>query len=120
MPKETSDRYTIISADTHAGGSHREYREYLDPEWRDEFDAWREQYRNPWKDLRDTDLRTRNWDDERRDAAEADTGDHAPGQRFESRPHQVVERLGDGKRPKRVDVRAVKARELQREERVST
>jgi predicted TIM-barrel fold metal-dependent hydrolase len=68
MPTETSDRYTIISADTHAGGSHREYREYLDPEWRDEFDAWREKYRNPWKDLRDTDLRTRNWDDERRDA----------------------------------------------------
>ena len=51
MPTETPDRYTIISADTHAGGSHREYREYLDPEWRDEFDAWREKYKNPWKDL---------------------------------------------------------------------
>ena len=25
-------------------------------------------YKNPWKDLRDTDLRVRNWDDERRDA----------------------------------------------------
>ena len=68
MPTETPDRYTIISADTHAGGSHREYREYLDPEWRDEFDAWREKYKNPWKDLRNTDLRIRNWDDERRDA----------------------------------------------------
>ena len=32
------------------------------------FDAWREKYKNPWKDLRDTDLRVRNWDDERRDA----------------------------------------------------
>ena len=63
MPTETPDRYTIISADTHAGGSHREYREYLDPEWRDEFDAWREKYKNPWKDLRNTDLRVRNWDD---------------------------------------------------------
>ena len=61
-----TDRYTIISADTHAGGSHKEYREYLDPEWRDEFDAWREKYKNPWKDLRDTDLRIRNWDDDRR------------------------------------------------------
>lgn len=63
-----AENLTIISADTHAGGSHKEYREYLDPEWRDEFDAWREKYKNPWKDLRDTDLRIRNWDDERRDA----------------------------------------------------
>ena len=60
--------YTIITADSHAGGSHQEYREYLDPAWRDEFDAWRGQYKNPWKDLRDTDLRVRNWDDDRRDA----------------------------------------------------
>lgn len=60
--------YTLISADTHAGANHETYREYLDPAWRDEFDAWRGQYKNPWKDLRDTDLRVRNWDDERRDA----------------------------------------------------
>ncbi len=58
---------TIISADTHAGGSHQQYREYLDSEWVEEFDAWRGAYKNPWKDLRDTDLRVRNWDDERRD-----------------------------------------------------
>ena len=63
-----TDRYTIISADCHAGGSHEQYREYLDPAWRDEFDAWRGAYKNPWKDLRDTDLRVRNWDDDRRDA----------------------------------------------------
>jgi predicted TIM-barrel fold metal-dependent hydrolase len=60
--------YTIITADSHAGGSHAEYREYLDPAWRDEFDEWRSEYKNPWKDLRDTDLRVRNWDDDRRDA----------------------------------------------------
>jgi predicted TIM-barrel fold metal-dependent hydrolase len=66
--------YTIISADTHAGGSHEQYREYLDPEWRDEFDAWRAQYKNPWKDLRNTDLRVRNWDDERRDADQLGDG----------------------------------------------
>jgi predicted TIM-barrel fold metal-dependent hydrolase len=59
--------YTIITADSHAGGSHEEYREYLDPAWRDEFDAWRGKYKNPWKDLRDDDLRVRNWDDDRRD-----------------------------------------------------
>ena len=66
--------YTIISADTHAGGSHEQYREYLDPRWRDEFDAWRGQYKNPWKDLRNTDLRVRNWDDDRRDADELADG----------------------------------------------
>jgi predicted TIM-barrel fold metal-dependent hydrolase len=32
----------------------------------EEFDAWRERYRNPYKDLKDTDLRIRNWDSERR------------------------------------------------------
>ncbi|MEO6124472.1 MAG: amidohydrolase family protein [Ilumatobacteraceae bacterium] len=64
----TSPRYTVITADSHAGGSHQQYREYLDPEWRDEFDAWRNKYKNPWSDLRDTDLRIRNWDDDRRDS----------------------------------------------------
>ncbi len=59
--------YTIISADTHAGANHETYREYLDPKYRDDFDAWRGKYKNPWKDLRDTDLRVRNWDDDRRD-----------------------------------------------------
>ena len=70
----TSSNYTIISADTHAGGSHEQYREFLDPEWRDEFDEWRGQYKNPWKDLRNTDLRVRNWDDDRRDADELADG----------------------------------------------
>lgn len=74
MPSAPGDHYTIISADTHAGGSHEEYREYLDPSYVDEFDAWREKYRNPWKDLRDTDLRIRNWDDERRDADQLSDG----------------------------------------------
>ena len=62
------DHYTIISADTHAGANHETYREYLDPAFHDDFDAWRGQYKNPWKDLRDTSLRVRNWDDERRNA----------------------------------------------------
>ena len=63
----TQDHYTIISADTHAGANHETYREYLDPKYLDDFDAWRNKYKNPWKDLRDTDLRVRNWDDDRRD-----------------------------------------------------
>ncbi len=58
-------RYTMISADCHAGANHATYREYLAPEWRDEFDAWRGQYKNPFRDLQD-DGRTRNWDNERR------------------------------------------------------
>ena len=66
--------YTIISADTHAGGSHAQYREFLDPEWRDEFDEWRGRYKNPWKDLRNDDLRVRNWDDDRRDTDELADG----------------------------------------------
>ena len=60
-----NDRYVIISADGHAGGSHEQYREYLDADWRDEFDAWRGRYKNPFRDLQD-DGRTRNWDTERR------------------------------------------------------
>jgi predicted TIM-barrel fold metal-dependent hydrolase len=61
-----TDHYTIISADTHAGGSHAQYREYLDKAYLDDFDAWRNKYKNPFKDLRDTSERVRNWDSERR------------------------------------------------------
>src|SRR3954470_10079031 len=61
-----TDRYTIISADTHAGGSHAAYREYLDPAYVEDFDAWRGKYKNPYQDLKNTDLRVRNWDNERR------------------------------------------------------
>lgn len=61
----TQDPYTIISADCHAGGSHEMYREFLDPRYRDDFDAWRDRYKNPFRDLQDGG-RTRNWDDERR------------------------------------------------------
>ena len=48
------------------------YREYLDPEWRAEFDAWRGQYRNPSKKLLGT-KKTKNWDSaERRADLESD------------------------------------------------
>jgi predicted TIM-barrel fold metal-dependent hydrolase len=59
------ERYTIISADCHAGGSHAAYREYLDPEFLEDFDAWRGRYKNPYKDLGDN-RRLRNWDNEMR------------------------------------------------------
>src|SRR3954470_7450873 len=61
------DRYTIITADSHAGGSHAQYREYLESKYHEQFDAWREKYRNPYKDLAPgDDRRLRNWDNEMR------------------------------------------------------
>ena len=60
-----TDRYTIISADCHAGANHETYRQYLDPAYLDDFDAWRNKYKNPFRDLQDGG-RVRNWDDERR------------------------------------------------------
>lgn len=68
-----SDRYTIISADCHAGANMAAYREFLDPAWRDEFDAWRGGYSNPFRDLQG-DRRTQNWDDERRIAEQEADG----------------------------------------------
>jgi len=61
----SDDRYLLISADCHGGGSIDQYREYLDPQYRDEFDAWRGRYSNPFRDLQ-AGGRTRNWDGERR------------------------------------------------------
>jgi predicted TIM-barrel fold metal-dependent hydrolase len=72
MP-DTAERYTIISADCHAGANHETYRRHLDPAWRGEFDAWRGEYTNPFRDLQG-DGRTRNWDDERRIAEQEADG----------------------------------------------
>ena len=69
----STDHYTIISADCHAGGSHEMYREYLDPKYRDEFDAWRNKYKNPFRDLQDGG-RVRNWDDDVRIADQETDG----------------------------------------------
>ena len=40
-------RYTLISADCLAGARISGYRDYLDAEYRERFDEWRAQYRNP-------------------------------------------------------------------------
>jgi predicted TIM-barrel fold metal-dependent hydrolase len=63
----TSDRYTIISSDTHAGGSHAQYRDFLEAKYVDDFDAWRGEYKNPFSDLGDQ-RRYRNWDDDMRNS----------------------------------------------------
>jgi predicted TIM-barrel fold metal-dependent hydrolase len=65
--------YTIITADSHAGGSHAAYREYLDPKWHDDFDAWRGKYKNPFRDLGDT-RRYRNWDNDMRNSQQLEDG----------------------------------------------
>jgi predicted TIM-barrel fold metal-dependent hydrolase len=65
--------YTIITADSHAGGSHAAYREYLDPAYLEDFDAWRNKYRNPFKDLGDQ-RRLRNWDNEMRNGQQEADG----------------------------------------------
>jgi predicted TIM-barrel fold metal-dependent hydrolase len=58
-------RYTVISADCHGGADLLEYRDYLDPSYRDEFDAWAASYEVPYEDLKGEDG-TRNWDSGRR------------------------------------------------------
>ena len=59
------ERYTVVSADCHAGAELRAYRPYLEPRFRDEFDAWADSYINPFGDLVRPDA-DRNWDSTRR------------------------------------------------------
>ena len=56
-----TDPYILITADTHAGGSHAQYREYLDPEYREKFDDWRGGYKNPSQEHYGS-KKMRNWD----------------------------------------------------------
>jgi predicted TIM-barrel fold metal-dependent hydrolase len=66
-------RYTVISSDTHAGGSHAQYRDFLEAKYLDDFDAWRGEYKNPFKDLGDQ-RRYRNWDDDMRNSQQDEDG----------------------------------------------
>ena len=65
--RSASRPYVTITADTHAGASIDAYRAYLDPQWRDEFDAWRAAYRNPAK-KHIGGKKTKNWDSHERRA----------------------------------------------------
>ncbi|HET6875097.1 MAG TPA: amidohydrolase family protein [Acidimicrobiales bacterium] len=60
-------RYTVISADCHAGADLLEYRAYLDPDYREDFDNWASTYVNPYQDLSEPEAE-RNWNSERRNA----------------------------------------------------
>ena len=58
-------RYTIVSADGHAGGDIQDYKPYLPSRWHDAFDAWAAAYVNPFADLLAA-TAYRSWDSERR------------------------------------------------------
>ena len=60
-----SERYTIVSADGHAGGDIQDYKAYLPSRWHDEFDAWAASYVNPFADLL-APTAYRSWDSDRR------------------------------------------------------
>ncbi len=65
-------RYVVISSDCHGGAPVQDYRAFLDPAYRDDFDAWLDTFENPYEDLAGTDA-DRNWDhDRRRREMEAD------------------------------------------------
>ncbi|GGV76849.1 hypothetical protein GCM10015535_09420 [Streptomyces gelaticus] len=59
------DRYTVISADCHAGADLLDYRPYLEAKYHDDFDAWAAAYVNPYEDLL-ADTADRNWNSARR------------------------------------------------------
>jgi predicted TIM-barrel fold metal-dependent hydrolase len=62
---KASERYTVISADGHAGADLLDYKAYLPSRWHDEFDAWADAYANPFADLL-APTAYRNWESERR------------------------------------------------------
>ncbi|MFJ5274118.1 amidohydrolase family protein [Streptomyces sp. NPDC088358] len=64
-PSPDDDRYTVISADCHAGADLLDYRPYLEKEHHGAFDAWAAAYVNPYQDLL-ADTADRNWNSERR------------------------------------------------------
>jgi len=63
MPAD--DRYVVISADCHGGGEIHEYREYLEPAYRDDFDTWVSTYVVPYPDLEGPHA-DRNWNSDKR------------------------------------------------------
>ncbi|MDQ4096278.1 MAG: amidohydrolase [Actinomycetota bacterium] len=65
MSAGTDQAYVVISADCHAGADLLGYRDYLDPEYRDDFDSWAASYEIPYEDLKGEEG-GRNWDSTRR------------------------------------------------------
>jgi len=63
--ESSGGRYTVISADTHAGADLRDYRTYLPVKWHAEFDTWADGYVHPFADLL-APTAYRSWDSDRR------------------------------------------------------
>ncbi|UNO42798.1 amidohydrolase family protein [Streptomyces sp. MST-110588] len=63
--RRASGRYTVISADCHAGADLLDYKPYLESRHHDAFDAWAADYVNPYEDLL-ADTADRNWNSRRR------------------------------------------------------
>jgi predicted TIM-barrel fold metal-dependent hydrolase len=61
----TNERYTVISADGHAGADLLDYRPYLASRYHDDFDAWAAEYEIPYEDMTGADG-DRNWNSKRR------------------------------------------------------
>ena len=61
MSKDPGRNYVLISSDAHAGADLYDYRPYLAPAFRDEFDAWAPSFYDPWTEL---DADTEGSDDE--------------------------------------------------------
>jgi predicted TIM-barrel fold metal-dependent hydrolase len=61
----STDRYTVISVDGHAGAALDAYKPYLASRFHDEFDAWAAGFVNPFADLLAA-TAYRNWDSDRR------------------------------------------------------
>jgi predicted TIM-barrel fold metal-dependent hydrolase len=71
-PRAAERPYIAITGDTHGGAQIDTYREYLDPDLRADFDAWRAAYRNPSKQHVGG-KKTKNWSSaERRADLESD------------------------------------------------
>jgi predicted TIM-barrel fold metal-dependent hydrolase len=47
----TGRRYVLISTDCHAGADLRDYKQYLEQRWHDEFDRWADSYFDLWGDI---------------------------------------------------------------------
>ena len=57
----STEPYVLITADTHAGGSHAQYRECLEAKYQPIFDEWRGGYKNPSQEHYGN-KKLKNWD----------------------------------------------------------
>jgi predicted TIM-barrel fold metal-dependent hydrolase len=70
----SADRYIVISTDCHAGADVHAYKEYLERQWHEEFDAWAKSFSDPWAEEGDAERKlglasydsTINWDSKHR------------------------------------------------------